>query len=524
MSRLCRELVRLRAAPGVWLVPFWACAALVLPAAAARAQVLSVAQFNAKVERWRSSNAEPPDVALRVEGRVVLLARDRLRLRNCPVPFVAGDQLPEFDRAVKNVEVGGRVVRDAKSGEYQFVVAQARALPDDHEVFHERRRALRQAGSEQWHQLGEWAVSRGKFYNDQNLVALGEEAHVKGIVLEREALAGGQPEPLFELAERAKALAVRSSVIQEIIHEGCLSLWRQSRGQKGAELAGVLEQLRQRLPGAKEPLPYRNASLASQYFERPQETYSKAGPAARRELHRLLYIDVLMRTLPGGDEADGTALLELAAQIDQLVPEYHHLAEKYREQALDQALELKAQDLERLSRGDVLKLSEEYRGRQRAEMARQVVERWLALRLKRLDPDDTEGLIELTGEYRTLLGEQNYADRLLIEAHARNPKATDLAAVLEARGLHWHEGRWLTAEQYLERPESRFERAIRSGRVEPGMNQAQVRRALGEPTSIARSVTSGCVTEIWRYELADQSRLVLRLERRGARQELLLVR
>jgi hypothetical protein len=515
---LLHVLPRARPAAGVL------CAWVVALCGTARGQALSVAEFNAKVAQWRADNADPPPVGLRVEGRVVLFARDRLRLRNCPVPFVADGELPEIDRATRNVEVRGRAVRDAKSGEYQVQIQSLNPRQSDLEEFNERRRALRQASSEKWHQLGEWATNRGRFYNDQALIALGEEAHLKGIALDRDALASGAPEALFALAERARKFAVPTSAVQEVIHDGCLRLWEEVRGRTGgSDLAKVLEQIGQRLPGAKEPLPYQDAELSRQYFKHPRDTYRDANKEKRRALHRLLYLDVLMRTLAPAGEPKGSTLLETAALIDRLAPENHHLADQYREQALDLALELRTQDLERLTRAEVLKLAEEYRGRQRADTARQVVERWLTLRLRRLEPDDTEGLIELTAEYRALLQDHTLPDRLLIEAHARNPKAADIAKVLEDRGYHWHEGRWLTAEQYLERPESRFERAIRNGRVEIGMNQSQVRRALGEPQLIVRSITSGQLTEIWRYILADQSPLTLRLERKSRQAELLLV-
>jgi hypothetical protein len=64
-----------------------------------------------------------------------------------------------------------------------------------------------------------------------------------------------------------------------------------------------------------------------------------------------------------------------------------------------------------------------------------------------------------------------------------------------------------------------LERAIREGRVEPGMTAGNVRRALGEPLSKARAATAGQVTEIWTYGLSDASRLVVRLMKRAEQKE-----
>ena len=102
---------------------------------------------------------------------------------------------------------------------------------------------------------------------------------------------------------------------------------------------------------------------------------------------------------------------------------------------------------------------------------------------------------------------------MLLETWKRVPGSPLLAERLEAAGLRLADGQWLTNQQFVNRPEGRFARAIRAGRVEDGMSAEEARRALGVPASVARVVTAGVVTEIWRYGTGDGTQRTVRLER-----------
>ena len=67
------------------------------------------------------------------------------------------------------------------------------------------------------------------------------------------------------------------------------------------------------------------------------------------------------------------------------------------------------------------------------------------------------------------------------------------------------------------------ERAVREGRVVPGMRAEDVRSVIGGPTSRTRIATIGQVSELWVYGERGTSRLTVRLLRRSPRAELTVV-
>jgi hypothetical protein len=250
------------------------------------------------------------------------------------------------------------------------------------------------------------------------------------------------------------------------------------------------------------------------------ETYAAANDSTRSALHRLLYSELLLRTITPGLAEDGSNGFDIAAQIDdRKLTEFHQLAETFR----NRALQAQAKDVENLTRSQLLDLVERYRARQQNKEAEQLVESWLTLRLRALDPDDTEGLLEVTEDFRRLLKKHDQANRLLIEAWNRNPRAKDIIERLEKDGYHLDGKTWLTAAEFDNRPEGKFEKAIRAGRVEPGMNVSQVRRSLGEPPAQARAATAGQVIEVWTYALSDSTKLVVRFVKRAGQADMTVV-
>jgi hypothetical protein len=182
-------------------------------------------------------------------------------------------------------------------------------------------------------------------------------------------------------------------------------------------------------------------------------------------------------------------------------------------------LNARAAEAEKLTKSQILDLVDQYRRRGNPRLGEQLLETWLTLRVRGLDPDDTEGLLEWTEEYRRLLKRNDLADRLLMDGWKRNPQARDIAERLEKAGYRLFEGAWLSDDEFTSRPEGRMENAIRAGLVESGMTAGQVRRSRGKPDSFARAVTSGQVTELWSYSLSDGSHLVVRFLKRAGQAE-----
>src|SRR5258708_25151081 len=132
----------------------------------ARAETWSVMQFEDKIREWKADQKLPPPLTYMVEGRVSLYSRDRLRLFRCDVPFLSKNELPEFSRKSPNVEVTGKIVVDARTGEYSFEMSAVREVASDLEKFNELHRKVRQQPADKWYELGRWAEARGEFYKD----------------------------------------------------------------------------------------------------------------------------------------------------------------------------------------------------------------------------------------------------------------------------------------------------------------------------------------------------------------------
>jgi hypothetical protein len=494
---------------------FLAVVLLLAGAGSARAETWSVMQFEDKIREWKAEQKLPPPLTYTVEGRVSLYSKDRLRLLRCEVPFLSKTELPRFSSKLPNVEVTGKIVVDSRTGEYSFDIGSVREVASDLERFIELQRKARQQPAEKWYELGRWAETRGEFYKDSALLARGEDAYRQAIELERKDLARQNPQALLDLAEKSSKYRVGLALRQELIHEAFYRLWKSSQNRPRAELEDLARRMADQLPGSTERMTYWPDELLKKYLAGPLETYASADAATRRKIHRLLYADVIVRSIAPRLEANAANGFQIAEEIERLIPEPHPRAEEFR----DRALKSRAAEIEKLTRSQVLELAEKYRSRNEPREADQVLESWLTKRLRALDPDDTEGLLDLTDDYRRLLKQEALADRLLIEAWKRNPKAGDIIERLKKLGYHLFEGTWLSASEFSDRPEGQLERAIREGRVEPGMTAGNVRRALGEPLSKARAATAGQVTEIWTYGLSDASRLVVRLMKRAEQKE-----
>ncbi|MSR59163.1 MAG: hypothetical protein EXS05_16230 [Planctomycetaceae bacterium] len=507
-----------RAGKSALVVIAWGVVLGFLPAGA-RAETLSVQQLNEKVDQWRISRKDPPAVRFQIEGRGVTLGRNRVQFKNCKLSFESEAELPDMTRRNGNLEVTGTVLRDSKNSVFSVRIHAVRELPPDLETFIERRREIRGKPADLWYKLGDWAAQRGKFYSDHELTARSEEAYMQALDIERQALPRDDAAALFALAEKSRRVRLPENLSQQLVHEGVLISWRSSRKATGPALVDLLKSIAERLPGSTEPLPSLPADVQKEYLAKPRETYDAADAAKRRTLHRLLYVDVALRSIAADLAADGSNGFVVAEQLDKLVPEQHALAETWR----GKALAAKAKEVDTLSKTEMLALTRQYQDRKQPEAALQLIESWLTLRFQRLEPDDTEGLIQLSDEYRALLKRNESADRLLKDAWSRNRDATDIAERLQQAGYKLFEGTWMTDTEYVARPEGQMEQAIRAGRVDTGMTASQVRRSLGEPQRLARSATSGQINEVWTYDQSTASKLVVRFKRNRRQSELTVV-
>src|SRR5579872_2172446 len=286
-------------------VAFFVCCllGLALPRAAL-AEAISVKEFNQKLNEWKNDQKPLPVFPITVEGRITLSSKERLRLMNCGVYFTSKSEIRELAR--KYVEVTGKVVVDPRTGEFSVDISNIRETSSDVERYHEIRRRLRDTSPEKWFELGRWAQERGEFYKDHELLARSEDAYQRGFEIERKALAKDNPEGLLELVEKAKVYRLASSLREEMAHEAFHLLAGRSRDQPLEALENLQKRMAAQLPGCTEPLSYVPRDLADKYQSHPLETYASAGQIDRRKLHRLLYADLVMRTITRELAADAS--------------------------------------------------------------------------------------------------------------------------------------------------------------------------------------------------------------------------
>ena len=477
---------------------------------------LSVAQLNDTVKEWVAEK-NPPRRLLRVEGRISSFNKQVLQLRHCDVMFV-GDPVGRVQKAGP-VEMTGHLQRDPASRKIEFVVESLRPQPTDLERIETQTRQWKEQPAppkgkgqpaDRWNELADWAEARGQFYKDNELLAKAKDLRYHALELEAQEVPADDSRALLEMADRATQKDAPRAFVQGLNHRGCVLEYRRlKKTATAAELDAFLELARQRLPDCDKPLPSWDTTLREKYLQNPDTVHESASATKRTTLYRLLYADVLLRSLLLRLKPDSSNVLEVATQIERLVPEEAEQARQLREDLLAR----RAQNVARLTRTELVALEMEYRNRKQPAHAAKLVEDWLAHKREKLDPGDVDGAIDLANDYKTLLGKSEPGIQLLLETWNRVPGSPLLVERLEGAGLRLADGKWLTNQQFLNRPEGRFARAIRAGRVEDGMSAEEARRALGAPTSVARVVTSGVVTELWRYAPGDGTQRTVRLER-----------
>lgn len=475
-----------------------------------RAQaLLSIPEINA-------SRNKHLGVTIRLEGRVMLYGKDEIRLRNSNIIFRTSSPLQNVPRS-QNIELTGRM--SLENGRYVFLVSDLAERPSDLEAFQSQRRLIRDNTAGAWYQLGEWAQARGRFYNDAALLEKAESAYLRGVEIERERAIDDRPRKLLSLAERSQRLEIPETVRRSLIHEACHLLWKQSAKRPTTELEPLAATLNKELSGCLNPDKADHRDLFEKYRLDPLGVYDKATAEEQNALHRHLYVDVVRRSLESQLAADGSNGFEVAELIDQRIPERHDLGESFRDRALAKR---KVEVLTR-TRSEVEKLAAAYRERNQPEQAQQVLDSWLTLQQRKLQPDDIEATLILADDFRALGKRPDTADRLLLVAVQRHPEAPELQERLRKAGYQLREGVWMSQTDAAKLPEDRRVRALREGRVEPGMTGAMVRSSLGEPRQMNRLATSGLISEIWIYGQAGASRLTIQLSRRPLQPDLRVV-
>ncbi|MDB5386323.1 MAG: hypothetical protein JWM11_1969 [Planctomycetaceae bacterium] len=469
----------------------------------AAGKVFSIQEFDQIRDRWVGLEST-------VEGRRSIYDQSLIKLRNSTISFKPTGPLPVLDRRRITVRLTGTLQKE--DGRYVFHVREVEDAPNDLEQYQARERDIKKSVPQEWYGLADWVEARGKFYSDPVLLDKARECRRKGFETERAKLPDNDPLAYIELASRTASLGISDSIRQDLIHEAFV-IRRKSVLEKPEAVAEkqLLTDMERDLAGSKIPLPADDPALRQKYLANPDSVYEKASAEERKRLHRLLWSSLALTLLEKELAADYHNGFEIAARIDQELPEFHARAETYR----DKVLEVRSKQVENLTRAEVLKLRQDFRDRQQVKLGDEAMESWLQWKKKRLKPDDIEGLVNLADQYEELLEQRQTKVRLLLEAVGQHPDAPELLEKLQKMGFRRDGSKWISEAEFLAKPKSDVEKALLDGNIVVGMTAAQVKQSLGVPMSTTRVVVVGQVNEIWSYQSPGSAQpLMIYLSRR----------
>ena len=478
--------------------------ALLLVTPAAFGQAESVEDFLARRDAWERMAGDGTPV--RLEGRVSTANGGQIRLRNFPLAVKPADGR-DFDHvhpATRRVEVTG-VLRSGRSALY-VEASNVRRLPDDAAWYGQRVGELDRDDPAAWAALADWAARRASFYRDEQLAALAAQARVNGFEREWNALpadgaAGERRDAAFALLDSAAGRGVPAGAVGEKAHRVLRGWWDAARDDPDADLAPLLDALRTRLPDAgrpaDEPLPDDPSQdgPAAAYDADPVAAYADADPEARRRLHRRFFAAVARESVERTAAPDGRDGFAVAARLEALLPERPDLADAARKREL-------AWRLARVgtaTQSEVTELAGLFDARGEPARAAEARTTWLTAREAALRDEGPGGLLRAAELYLSVAEDRPNAVRLLREAERAAPDSPAVADAMRTSGMKRVDDRWVTPGEAAAMPVDPLARAVRAGRVLPGMTAAQVRAALGEPQSVTRAASAAHVGEAWVY-------------------------
>ena len=456
-----------------------------LPAAG---RVFPVQEFEEVRDRWIGLETT-------VEGRRQAYDETLIKLKNSSVIFKPTGKLPKLERRGGNLRLTGTL--EKIDSRFVFQVRTIEEVPGDFDQYLAREREIKRTDHAQWYALAEWVEGRGKFYNDSALLEKAQECKRKGFDIERRQLPDGDHRARMELAARSSPLGIAETVRQELVHEAFV-LRRKVILEKFEPAAEdqLLTDMEQDLAGATQTLKPDDPALRQRYLLDPVTVYAETKPLERPALHRLLWSSLTLPRLERQLAADFHNGFEIAEKIDEQLPEFHSKAETYR----DKVLELRALNVDKMTRSELLKLRKDYVDRQQAQSGDIAVEAWLRAKQKRLAADDIEGLLSLADQYEELLKQPQTRLRLIRQAAELHPESPELIERMTQLKFRRHDEKWITDAEFRAIPQGRLEQALQDGRVEIGMTARQVQRSLGVPATTTRVVARGIVNEIWSYQ------------------------
>ncbi|MCA9081428.1 MAG: hypothetical protein KDA58_12770 [Planctomycetaceae bacterium] len=450
-----------------------------------------------------------------LEGRYGFIAAGEMRFAQCPLKFLLPGDERFAPRNSNVVEVTGKLVLDGK--DVVFQVSRIVPRPSDMQTLASRRALLNTRQSEAWYALGDWALGRGTFYNDDDLKVAAHELFQQGIETERIALKTGQVEELLALATKAESYRVNTPYVRELRHQAYREQFDLIKADPKADLGELVLKLKEQFPASGRRLPAYDADTERKYQADPLAEYAAARTDLRDIYDRLFVLELEMLRIGKRIKADGSNGNEIAALYETMIPERPELPQQFREKELDYHFSRVAS----MTRTEMLELSEKFVAREEPGRGLAVKENWLKAREPRMRRDGARGLCEFAEDWITLTEDYETARGLYIEAYRLNPGYPPSTVWLEANGYVLHQNKWIPADQAPPSGDAEMRKAIEEGRVLLGMTSEQVRSALGTvPTRTLRFARSRGATELLVFETSG---LVVRMDRDDHRAPLKVV-
>lgn len=474
------------------------------------AEPVSMQEFLARRAQW----SQLVGSTFVLEGRVSFLSGRDLRMKGVDLKFVLAQDF-ERPRSHPYVQLVGQLERSGR--DFQFRVTAMTEWKTEQEVIRERLRVAGAIEPEKYFELAEWAEQRGRFYEDQRLLEEALSLRSRGVAQAQKRATLERPGEFYTLLDKARQWGLSSEQQMDLWHHAIRSeLWVESRKQQ-PEYSAVLSKIRMQFPGADQPLEAIPADLQKRYSENPVGVYSDADNEQRTVLHRLLFLETVLRMIEREARPDGSNGSVVAAKLERLAPEHAELAARYRT-AEREWLEGR---VPQMSRTEILEFRNRLRSEGATDKAVEVVRRWIDARLAGRPKGPATEVDRAAMEF-DMVGDAQRALAIVTAALQVDPEVPGGKELLDRMGYGWHQSRAVRKELIPPPPPDPFVAAIQAGKILVGMSDQQVGAAIGgAPETVVRIASKERVTELWHY---PSQRLTIHLEATRSQPQLKVTR
>ena len=214
----------------------------------------SIAEFVANKNRWDHLVGRP----MRLEGRYTIFTSTELRFLNCEMEFVLTRTFRRTPTSTKNIEVSGQLFR--KGGGLEFHVTDLKPRESDTDLLKRRRSLADSTNPEGIFALAAWARQRGKFYDDDELLASADRLNREGLTIAYEHLKSKDVAGLRELAAKATEVGVDEGIGLRYLHEADRLEWEQAQAAEVKDYRRMSDSISTRSAGCRHAVAGRSTS------------------------------------------------------------------------------------------------------------------------------------------------------------------------------------------------------------------------------------------------------------------------